>query len=472
MYKPPSVLICPNCGNSLDSEASIDASYVSCNNCKSRFPLIKGRIPFLFPQPEKVLGQFSNYYQHYIDKERKRIAEFESQGREITDRRPFYDLLVKGLNHNLKVIEEVQSSLHSFLPKESIDFESIEKMAYTTDLSYLLRDWSGEEVHEQEVSKIVDSIGDMLSPYYQSHDRMLVLGAGMGRIAVEVGKNFKEVLALDNSPTMAICFERLLDSSIDFYDVQLKRAFTISEMVQEKNASLLNRDKDLLISAQKTNYILGNALNMPIQDKSIEVVLSAYFTDVFPLDLLLDEVNRVLKPGGLFLHFGPLEYHFPDESSMYAAEEFKAIFEQKGFEWVNESTLENTNFSRPGSMLQQSYMNWQFLARKINKGPVEALQNSSYLSISCAVSYKIEGQISEQNEPVVTLFPEGLGSLATTPVVLEILKLMGDPIKLEDLLIQFCVLFEVSVEEIRGMVLQSLEQLLEKGVVKIQGSSL
>lgn len=472
MYKPLSLLICPKCGAPLEAKIPIDDSYITCNHCKERYPLIEGRIPFLFDHPEKVLSQFDSYYQHYIEKEKNRVAKFERLGLEATDRRSFYNLLAKGLNQNLRLIEQVHSSMHGHLPNQPIDFESIEKMAYTIDLSYLLRDWSGEEVHEQEVLKIVKSIEDMLSPYYQTHDSLLILGAGMGRIAVELGKNFKEVLALDNSPTMAFCFERLLGSSIDFYDVQLKRTFSMSEMVKEKKATLMKRDDNLLKSAQKTHYILGNALNMPIKDNSLEVILSAYFTDVFPLDLLLDEVNRVLKPGGLFLHFGPLEYHFSDESSMYAAEEFRAIFEQKGFEWITESTLENTNFSRPASMLQQSYTNWQFLAKKTQEVPREVLKNNPQLSIACVLTYKIEGQITSQNEPTVTLFPEGLVSLSTTPVVLEILKLMDSPIKLNDLLAAFCTLFEVPMEETRSMVLQTLGQLQEKGVVRVQGNSL
>lgn len=472
MYNFPSFLICPQCGTPFKGKAQVDVSYISCFNCKARYPLVEGRIPFLFDHPEKVISQFNSYYKRYIKSEKQHVEKVESDGYGAPDRQPFYHLLAKGLRENLRVIEQVQETLQIFLPNPPLAIESIEKMAYTTDLSYLLRDWSGEEVHELEVLKMTKNIEDMLAPYYQTHEHLLVLGAGMGRITVELGKNFETVLALDNSPTMAFCYNRLLKSSLSFYDIQLKRAFSRSAMVKKKRATLQHRGDNLLATAEKIQYLLGNALNMPIADSSIEVIVSAYFTDVFPLDLLLEEVSRVLKPGGLFLHFGPLEYHFSDESAMYAADEFKAIFEKRGFEWVSESTLENTNFSRPDSMLQQGYINWQFLAKKKEVDPLVVLKNDTKISINRVITYKIEGQISSQNEPIVTIYPEGLPPLSTTPVVLEILKLMDAPITLDELLSAFCNLYEAQKDEIRSMILQTLDQLQEKEVVKIQGNSL
>ena len=52
----------------------------------------------------------------------------------------------------------------------------------------------------------------------------------------------------------------------------------------------------------------------------VSLEASEEFTDVLPLSVLLKEVKRLLMPGGVFVHFWPLDYHFDDIDERRALE--------------------------------------------------------------------------------------------------------------------------------------------------------
>ena len=95
--------------------------------------------------------------------------------------------------------------------------------------------------------------------------------------------------------------------------------------------------------------------------RSVSAVVSIYFTDVLPLSVLLKEVKRLLVPGGVFVHFGPLDYHFDDVDERWSVEEVREVFRREGFAIKTERWLEDA--MRSDAKMAGNYWNaWCFSA--------------------------------------------------------------------------------------------------------------
>jgi SAM-dependent methyltransferase len=104
------------------------------------------------------------------------------------------------------------------------------------------------------------------------------------------------------------------------------------------------------------NYVIADALSLPIPDASLEAVVSMSFTDVIP-PRGSSEVRRVLRPGGRSISAGPLSYTFKDKAEWLTQEEMRFVIEsmhQMAFE-SGDSVLEVPYMSHPGCLRMIAY---------------------------------------------------------------------------------------------------------------------
>ena len=88
-----------------------------------------------------------------------------------------------------------------------------------------------------------------------------------------------------------------------------------------------------------------------------------YTTFNFP-KLWFKKINDKVKKGGYFIHFGPLDYFFSDESEMLTAIEFKDFFEKNGYTTITDQILETSHLNDSNSFSYKVYRNWLFIAKK------------------------------------------------------------------------------------------------------------
>lgn len=83
----------------------------------------------------------------------------------------------------------------------------------------------------------------------------------------------------------------------------------------------------------------------------------------------LEIIYRILRPGGIFINYGPLLYHFcdvPDEFSIEPSyEDLREIIEKIGFKFLKEDPKKKSKYSQnPSSMAHLEYDSVFFVVQK------------------------------------------------------------------------------------------------------------
>ena len=91
---------------------------------------------------------------------------------------------------------------------------------------------------------------------------------------------------------------------------------------------------------------------------SQDCVVTSFFIDcAHNVVEFIELIHRILKPGGKWINFGPLLYHFaeiPRESSIEPSYDIvRSIIEKTGFEFKREGTLNTSIVTDQQSSLQK-----------------------------------------------------------------------------------------------------------------------
>jgi ubiquinone/menaquinone biosynthesis C-methylase UbiE len=248
---------------------------------------------------------------------------------------------------------------------------------------YFIRDWSGTEATEAELHQIRAALEAQIHAHLDHPDTALVLGAGAGRIAWDLQTSFRNVIALDDSPTMGLAFAKLMRDGLPVCSLATSNVRTRDEIVAAFN--LGPEVSQVRSDGSAFHYCIADSLAVPLPDHSVDAIVSVYFTDVVPLPDLLKEVTRVLKPGGLFLHFGPLHRHGQSTWSLLTAEDVRDALRLRGFSVLAESWVEVPHLNHSGRLFSRLYTNWCLSARAPTERPsigphtVLRLLESAYL---------------------------------------------------------------------------------------------
>jgi len=290
------------------------------------------------------------------------------------NRKDIFQILSKAILHNNEILWEIIQSIKSSCTIDDIikfgfyqskfHKESNDLHSYLKDYKYLRRDWSGLIQGEKEVMLIVDPIRTQIEKHLTDYNQALFIGAGLGRIAWEHNDLFNIVNAIDKSYSMVYLFHKLLNEEIKFYEVNESNIYKAKDAVKMHTASIHNGSKKAYENRSSFNYTIGDVMDLPYANDSQSLVASIYFTDVLALKLYINEIIRVLKIGGLYIHFGPLAYFFSDVREHLSAEEITLLFQSYGFEILHDELIEVPFMPVSYGLLKTIQNNWFFVARK------------------------------------------------------------------------------------------------------------
>ena len=344
---------------------------ITCELCRKHYPVLASAIPVLVREPALHLDATRVDLTRHIDQaEQKRAMLARAAARPDARRGPALAALAEALAGNIALRRRFLSDLGGPLapngPKRPLKSERLfphlanNVIGYQVDvLEYLMRDWSGFAECEHVVAAILDAVSwpdDVADPGAAA----LVVGAGAGRLAWDLRARHQRVLAADASATMALAWA-YLDAGVEFCELHESLAFTVAAQTRPVRAIRPPPTP----GDSPVDYIVADALALPLADESVDAAYTVLFLDVVPPIRLLTELRRVLKPGGWLLNAGPLGYHFYQPEDMLTAEELRAALPELGFELAAERRVE-LSLLRSASRMSYTHIDgWAFAARRL-----------------------------------------------------------------------------------------------------------
>lgn len=293
-------LRCPRCteGGALD----LVANSLRCQTCQTRYPFV-GTIPCLVPDPPLWHALWLNRLAEFVSDTQATLAEWRAAAdtRESQPRtRARIDRVIAACEDQRARVEALFEDLRQGQPQLLPTRPESGTNPLLEFSENLFRDWVWGDREAELTRALVANLVD------QPAGRLAVYGAGAGRLAVDVHQSLAsvETWALDLNPLPFLVGERLVRGETvtlpEFpvaphgeRDVVLERELRCPFPVREGFA-----------------FAFADALRPPFAPASLDTVLTAWFIDATGRDFreTAAAVNRVLRPGGLWVNLGPLRF--------------------------------------------------------------------------------------------------------------------------------------------------------------------
>lgn len=348
---------CPTCLSNM----ALQKTGLFCCHCQQFYPLLDGRIPILMPH---FMNQIKETLSALREEHQKRLKQLLTLKKALKTA-SFFRLeqlqkLHDAYEHNnqlllacIKTLTNIELKKTYPNAKNNIS-RTLGYHHFETCLNYLRRDWGNQSQSEEEIAIVNKRIQSLIHDHCITHQSALVVGAGLARYAHELAPQFGKTIAIDHSLSMAGFYHMLQKNDIEFYHIKLKNAVSNNQQIDLIRASSQKLRKQV---NQTIHYAIADAKALPFQEQTLSAIISIYFTDVLPLHSFIPEVLRSLAPGGIFIHYGPLQYHFDQLADCFSAEELKKeLFHTYGL------ILKDEQWHQLRHLNGRSFNNWSFAA--------------------------------------------------------------------------------------------------------------
>lgn len=409
-----SELVCPTCRGGL----TVGPRALACAQCVCTFPMLDDGLAFVVPRggdSKLALTRFTIEQQVLASKREQKALDGDTWSPLPRD-----ELRVRisaAIAHNAELLLRLKAYLPPVTSESvvrALDESSTPKGVYeelADVLNYVERDWSTDERNEEQVRITEEHLVSALAATRLAgaeRGRAIVLGAAAGRFARDLTCAFDDVLAFELSGVMALAHRAVRECGFDFYVERLSNKACAADQLRHVVASTSAPSHVAgVMRPERLHYAVADATALPIASGSVSAVFSIFFTDVMPLSAWLPEIRRVLAPGGAFVHFGPLHYHFSDRKSMLCAEDVRNTFERSGFSTQEERWVSMAHGPASASRRGLPYDNWCFGARREVDQP---FSEDAVLVLGAGVrveSSAIAGEAGERKRTLTLTLPGG-----------------------------------------------------------------
>ncbi len=461
---------CPACNYEITAVQPEDDELI-CSVCASRFPVFNNSFPIFIPHAHNYLA---NYLLTLEKKKRELLSEIESittDFKYIDEHTNKLDNVVVFKQQEITDLEILQDKIYSLVNTENV-VNQVGKDAmvgYIDTKQYLARDWCGFPESEREIDTIVSSIKKELAQYAQSFEKAILPGCGLSRLSYELSDILNEIHSFDYSLSMIHEIDALLKKGKNFKLYNSKNILSTTELVKTCHAdceSIFKNDLATQKSMDKIIYYVGDAQQIPLKDNSVDVIISIYFTDLIPLKNYIREFNRVLKRDGIFLHFGPLDYHFESIKDRVSLEEIFLSLSNNGFDVNKNYQLIPTTHLKDETLSFKKYNNILFSAVKKQDAKIKVDDETKIYHYK-PVKYILNGSIDSGIDTIVEktiVFPDG-SEFENAESVLEIINLITDGMLLKELFERICEVYSADEAVNKSNIYNLIELLISKNVL-------
>jgi uncharacterized protein YbaR (Trm112 family) len=357
------ILCCPRCAGTL---ADADGG-LRCGRCGTAFPVF-GRIPCLVDDPALWRTVWLRRLDDYTTTVEARVQELqgEAESTQLLPRtRQRLARIASGFVQQIEAITALFDPLDagtdemaaSAIPSRP---EAALQPAILECYEHVFRDWVWGE---RECALTLDFIKPLLP---SDLERIAMYGAGAGRLAADVHQACTpaHTLALDVNPVPFLVADKLLaGETIDLPEFPLDpNSDEVAVVARHLTRPFAVRDG--------LSLVFADALRPPIPAGSLDAVVTCWFIDAARVDLrqTAAAINRVLKPGGLWVNLGPLRFQAV-LSRAYTIEEALEIVGASSFDLLSHDRQELPYFESPVSGSHRTDLVFRFAARKTGEAP-------------------------------------------------------------------------------------------------------
>ncbi|XP_013185581.1 carnosine N-methyltransferase [Amyelois transitella] len=247
-------------------------------------------------------------------------------------------------------------------------------------LKNIVRDWSelGAPERLQCYKPILDEIDERYPEEEvrnRSHIKILVPGAGLGRLAWEIAARGFTCQGNEFSLFMLFASNFILNRCDEI------NQYTVHPWVHQHVNNLTcchqlleARFPDVTPSAESPgrhfSMTAGDFLKVYTEPDEWHCVATCFFIDCAPNVIeFIERIYSILQPGGYWINLGPLLYHYSDTPTENSIEPpydiLLDIIRDIGFDILKEKTGVKTKYAQnPNSMMQHEYDSVFFVCRK------------------------------------------------------------------------------------------------------------
>jgi SAM-dependent methyltransferase/uncharacterized protein YbaR (Trm112 family) len=322
------LLRCPRCGGAPQSSATF-----GCAGCGASYPCID-EIPWLFPEPEPALVQWRGRARALLAHLGRQAMQYRGALTDDVARRPTRNrlkLLAQACDDHARRLRAVLAPLaigddaanpatYAALRPTVVAGQGI--AGYYANVH---RDWCwGEPENEAAFAAVQAAIGG------ETPRRVLVLGAGAGRLAYDIHERLEPALtiAADINPLLTFVARRMFAGErLELYEFPVAPRDLASHALLRTLAAPRRARAGL-------HCVFADASSPPFAAGAFDTVVTPWLVDVIDADLvaLAAVVNRLLAPGGRWLCTGTLFFQQRDPQQAYSTEEVVDVVAGAGFE--------------------------------------------------------------------------------------------------------------------------------------------
>jgi SAM-dependent methyltransferase len=290
---------------------------LACGPCRFEYPIL-GSVAALSPLPEASIAMLrSKLIESWVSIE---WAAHRARGQ--SERAGSHKSL-EGTRQNHAVLERCcKPVIERGASSETDDWEALVaslsgSFSFKELLPYFYVDWT-EAPELEQVQQLADEAVGACS----DRESALVLGCGACGLLRDIAPSFANTYGLDTSLEGLLFARALLDGAS--LTIHLKSASWAS-------ATLAGAPGEQCCTA--THLALGDAACSPVASASVSLVTTQYLLDIVP-DAVIGEINRVLRPGGIWFNFG-VPFRLGGEPDRCAFEEIPQFLQNRGFETLH-----------------------------------------------------------------------------------------------------------------------------------------
>ena len=340
---------CLHCGAPISVDA-IRNNVITCSQCNTNYPMLligNVHIPFIFEDVDSVLYGWCarlNGFKEKIDAELSDLAIQVKNKRnsKLTEKR------LKKLSSSKKQYREqltsLLASIEMMAPKDefSQNISIAKNQGIDSYINNVFRDWSWDN---GETVELINIVRDLLSEDYVA-GKTLTLGAGASRLSYDFHYTYhaEHSLLVDINPVLlGIAANIIAGEPLNIFEFPVA-PLSLEDFAVNQKCNLPYDDNH---EACNFEFLLADALNLPLCHNYFDSVLTPWVIDIVPIDFreLIPHINRLLKVGGKWINTGSLAYFHNNETWNYSQEEIIDLLKKYGFDNI-EISREDINYLR------------------------------------------------------------------------------------------------------------------------------